>query len=341
MTSPKLKNVISYILAGLVLVFSSCNIGEKEEDKEKEVKAKADKLQINIPDFNQDSAYYFVKKQVELGPRTPGSQAHKKCAAYLEKTLERFCPDVIIQKFKARAFNKEVYNGKNIIASFNPERKDRILLCAHWDSRPIADHDPDPEKRDQPIDGANDGASGTGVLLEVARQLHLNPLGIGIDIILFDLEDYGPPEGSQEKGEDYWALGSQYWSKTPHTFGYDARFGILLDMVGASNATFYKEGISYYYAKYIVDKIWNIAHEIGYDNYFINKESSAVLDDHYYINEIINIPTVDIIHQNPSTPHNFFKYWHTTDDTLDKIDPATLKIVGQLVLTVIYREQET
>lgn len=341
MTSLKIKNVFFSILAALIFITYSCNIGEKEEDKEKEVKAKADKPQINIPDFNQDSAYYFVKKQVEFGPRTPGSQAHKKCAAYLEKTLKRFSALVTVQKFKARVFNKEVYNGKNIIASFNPGHNNRILLCAHWDSRPIADHDPDPEKRDQPIDGANDGASGTGVLLEVARQLHINPHGIGVDIILFDLEDYGPPEGSQTKEEDYWALGSQYWSKTPHEFGYDARFGILLDMVGASNATFYKEGISYYYAKYIVDKIWSIAHEIGYDNYFINKESSAVLDDHYYINELINIPTVDIIHQNPSTSKGFFKYWHTTDDTLEKIDPATLKVVGQLVLTVIYREQET
>jgi Zn-dependent M28 family amino/carboxypeptidase len=245
-----------------------------------------------------------------------------------------------VQEFKARVYDNRIFEGKNIIASFRPEFQKRIFLSAHWDSRPFADHDPDPAKHNTPIDGANDGASGTGVLLEIARQLSLQQPKIGVDIVLFDLEDYGPPQDNQtNQTTETWGLGSQYWSKNPHTYGYSANYGILLDMVGAADAVFPKEGFSMYYAPDVVEKIWGAARSIGYKDYFLDEDGGYITDDHYFVNTLAQIPTIDIIHLNKNSVNgSFYDHWHTLGDKLDQIDPSTLKIVGQTVLTVIYRE---
>jgi len=214
------------------------------------------------------------------------------------------------------------------------------LLCAHWDSRPYADHDPNPALRNKPVEGANDGASGVGVLMEIARQIHLEAPTIGIDIILFDAEDYGPHQDNQSgtSGTEWWGLGSQYWSKNPHKKGYFARYGILLDMVGASGAVFPMEGISMQYAREILKKVWNTANRIGYSAWFVYEPGQMITDDHYFINTIANIPTIDIIHLDKNTETGFYPYWHTTKDNLAAIDKNTLMVVGQTVLTVIYEE---
>ena len=328
---------IKPVLLLIVISIIACNNQQQKKkaetgDKKHEIK------EVFVPDFNADTAYYFVKKQLEFGPRVPNTASHAETAKYLASTLERFAPEVQVQEFKMRAFNRQVLNGKNIIASFNPEKKSRVLLCAHWDTRPFADHDPDPANFNNPIPGANDGASGVAVLLEIARQMKINPPDIGIDIILFDLEDYGEPESMQSSNHNHWALGSQYWSRNPHVINYRAKYGILLDMVGDKNAVFPKEGYSVYYAASIVDKVWNIAWEIGYDQYFINKEGAPIVDDHYFINTIANIPTIDIIHRDESNPKGFFKHWHTMQDDIENISPDVLKAVGQVVLTTVYRE---
>lgn len=295
---------------------------------------------VVVPEFNADSAYHFVKKQVDFGPRVPNTEAHRKCARYLADHLRRFTPHVIEQQGKVRAYDGTILNFNNIIGSFNPDVKARVLLCAHWDSRPYADHDPDPSLRRKPIDGANDGASGVGVLMEIARMVSKQSPRVGIDIIFFDVEDYGPPEDSQiQSGNDFWGMGSQYWSKNPHIPGYMARFGILLDMVGAPDARFPMEVFSNYYAPDILRKVWSKAHQIGYTDYFPMEEGSMINDDHYYINTIRRIPTIDIIHLDPGSANgSFFDYWHTTGDTFDKIDPFTLKVVGRTVAEVIYAE---
>jgi len=320
----------------LFLIITGC--GESTQQK-KTTPQKTPK--VSIPDFNADSAYQYVQQQVDFGPRVPNTPEHAECAKYLFSKIEQFCDTAIIQPFKARAYNGTVLNGQNIIGSFNPEQNSRILLCAHWDSRPYADYDPDPSNHDQPILGANDGASGVGVLLEVARQLNKQKPDIGIDIILFDAEDYGPPQDVQRNTEtDYWALGSQYWARNPHKPGYLARFGILLDMVGATDAKFYMEGFSLYYAPGILKKVWNTAHRIGYSNYFFFEEGGYIDDDHKYVNEIIKIPTINIIHLDKDSPQSsFFEHWHTIHDDMDNIDRTTLKVVGQTLLTVIYEEQ--
>ncbi len=300
----------------------------------------SEKKSISIPVFNADSAYSYTAKQVSFGPRVPGTKAHEECANWLVQKLSGFSDTVFVQKFKARTYDNVVRQGKNIIGSFHPEYQNRILLMAHWDSRPFADHDKDPAKHRTPIDAANDGASGVSVLLEMARQFHKQNPDVGVDIVLFDLEDWGPPSDLNLSGENYWGLGSQYWAKNPHVPGYTAVFGILLDMVGAKDATFTKEYFSRQYARYYVDLVWNKAFSMGYDNYFIDRDGYPIDDDHKFVNEIAGIPSIDIIHlDTESSNGTFYEYWHTTGDTMDKIDKNTLKAVGQVLLTVVYQFQ--
>lgn len=326
------------VLIIIFLFFISISCNNTTENK-KETSQKKEK--VTVPDFNSDTAYYYVKKQVDFGPRVPNTLANINCMKFLSSTLKRYTSDVIIQNFKAKAYNGETLIGNNIIAVFNPELKNRIMLCAHWDSRPYADHDPDKKNHNTPIDGANDGASGVGVLIELARQMNIKKPEIGVDIILFDTEDYGPPQDKQlQSGENFWALGAQYWAKNPHVPDYKAKFGVLLDMVGASDAKFPKEGFSMNYAPEVVEKIWNIGNDIGYNDYFLNQRGSFIDDDHYYINKIINIPTIDIIHLDPNSRNGtFFEHWHTLKDNINTIDKTTLKVVGQTLLFLIYEEK--
>jgi hypothetical protein len=333
-----LKNSIRFLLfIGCVLfAFTCCT--PKDGGDTIQTDTEVSELK-DVPYFNSDSAYYFAERQVAFGPRVPGTEAWKNCAAYLAETLERFDARVIVQETSVRAWDGTILPVNNIIGSWQPENKKRVMLCAHWDSRPYADWDPDPANHRKPIDGANDGASGVAVLLEIARHLHESQPNVGIDIIFFDAEDYGEPKDDQSKiKDDNWALGSQYWARNPHVKDYYARYGILLDMVGAEDAVFYMEGYSMQYAEHVVRKVWDTAHKIGYGDFFSYDKSNHITDDHYYVNLIMGLPTIDIIHQDKNSRTGFFKYWHTMEDTIDKISKETLKAVGQTVLHVIYSE---
>ncbi len=297
---------------------------------------------LQVPIFNQDSAYYFVARQVEFGPRVPNTSTHNQTAQWLVGTLERFADTVFVQRARVRAFDNTILNIQNIIASFQPQGKSRILLCAHWDTRPFADWDPNPANHFKPIPGANDGASGVGVLLEIARQLSLHQPNVGVDIVLFDAEDYGKHESLPRTNDDYqtWGLGSQHWARNLHLPNYRVRFGILLDMVGAPNSTFKFERYSLDFAPSLNRRVWATARKLGFANYFLTQQGNYVIDDHYFVNIIANIPTINIIHQETNdTRHGFFKYWHTMKDDMDQIDPQTLKAVGQTVLTVVFEEK--
>lgn len=323
----------------LIVAMASCEgTTKKTQAKEKEVE-----VAFAVPHFNADSAYGFVSRQLSFGPRVPETKAHEMCGEWLCMQLGTYADTLIVQNFKARLYNGKTLPGKNIIASFNPKAKKRIVLASHWDSRPFADHDPDMNNWNKPIDGANDGASGTGILVETARLLSANPLNssLGIDIILFDLEDYGIPafDGGNYK-TDSWTLGSEYWSANPHKFGYRANFGILLDMVGAPNPVFPKEYYSHHYAAWWCDKVWKKAREIGYGEYFPTRIGPAINDDHLPMNTIANIPTIDIIHLVENSPNGtFYEHWHTLGDNISQIDSNTLKMVGELICNVIYNEQ--
>lgn len=331
-----MRRLSTYLTFSIMLVFFSCGAPEKPVGETPDKK----KI-INVPEFNADSAYAYIAKQVSFGPRVPGTEAHSLCATWLEEKLKQYTDHVEVQAFKARAYNGKILRGKNIIASFRPENKKRIMLSAHWDARPYADHDEDENNHNSPIDGANDGASGVGVLIEMARNFSQQLPDIGVDIIFFDLEDYGPPQDAQSaQGEDHWGLGSQFWSNNPHKSNYRARYGILLDMVGVKDATFLKEGFSMMYAPSKVKKVWDMANTMGYGDYFLDERGGYITDDHYYVNKIANLPTINIIHLDNDSPNgSFFPHWHTVNDNLENIDKTTLNVVGRVVMQVVYHEK--
>ena len=293
------------------------------------------------PAFDADSAYDYIARQVAFGPRVPGTEAHRACAAYLADELRRHGADVTLQEGQVTTYDGQRLTAKNIIGAFAPECTRRILLCAHWDSRPFADRDPDKNRQHEPIDGADDGASGVGVLLEIARQLNAQglPPDLGIDIVLFDTEDGGAPAfdpaSNNPQSEDTWCLGSQYWARYPHVAGYRAEYGILLDMVGSRDAAFYREQTSERYAAAFLNRVWTAARDLGHGRYFINAPGGHLVDDHVYIIRGLRIPCIDIVNFNPDRPTGFGTYWHTHGDTMDNIDRATLRAVGETVLYVI------
>ena len=302
-----------------------------------EVKTK--KPIVETPTFNQDSAYQFIQTQVDFGPRVPNTDSHLACAKWLENKLSGYGAKTLVQEGEVTAFNGDKLQIKNIIGQFSPEKTKRVMLFAHWDTRPVADKDTD--RKTEPIDGANDGGSGVGVLLEIARQISIKSPTVGVDIILFDAEDYGAFKGSISTMPDDWCLGSQYWGKNPPIPNYRPMYGILLDMVGGKNAKFPKEYISMYHASHVVNKVWNTAKKLGYGNYFIDtelKNYQAITDDHLYVNALANIPSIDIISYDPNL-NTFGDFHHTHADNMEIIDKNTLKAVGQTVTEVIYQER--
>jgi Zn-dependent M28 family amino/carboxypeptidase len=321
----------------LLIISTLLIIGCSSEPQQKTKAILKTKVKIEVPTFNADSAYSFVAKQVSFGPRVISSKGWKNCATWLEKKFKTYTSTVIIQQAPITTYDGKNHTLKNIIASFSPKKNNRVALFAHWDSRHIADHDA--ENQNEPILGANDGGSGVGVLIEMARQFSIKNPKIGVDIILFDAEDYGQPENSNfPVMQDSWCLGSQYWSNNPHKQNYFAQYGILLDMVGAKDATFRHEQISFYYASNILQKVWREASRLGFGNQFVFESANQILDDHYYVNRITGIPTIDIIEYDPATESNFNKHWHTHKDDMDNIDKSTLNAVGQTLLEVIYTE---
>lgn len=330
----------NFFVAGLVLL-CACNPETKQIESEP---IKEEKLVlVETPEFNKDSAFKFVEKQVLFGKRVPNTAPHEKCAKYFVNTLKKYNWQVTEQKFESEAFDKTKLKLNNIIASYKPEASKRILLTAHWDTRPFADQDPDINLHKTPIDGANDGGSGVGVLLEIARVINESKIkpNIGIDIILFDGEDYGAPSFAQqvENSSKTWCLGSQYWSQNKHLPAYTAYYGVLLDMVGAPNAKYYKDGTSKMYAPMIQRQIWDVAKAMSLDTVFVDADSDEIIDDHLFINQNAHIPTVDIIEYEPSDGAYFSKTWHTKNDDLAHIDKNSLGTVGKLLLQLLYREK--
>jgi hypothetical protein len=301
--------------------------------------AKSEEKIVNVPGFSSDSAYKYIQKQVDFGARVPNTVAHDECAKYLAGQLKRFGAGVIEQKANLSAFDGTVLRSVNIIGSYNPKAENRVVLFSHWDSRPWADNDPDPKNHKKPVMAANDGASGVGVLLEMARLIQKNEPAIGVDIVFLDSEDYGQSESvGGHSNEDSWCLGTQYWAQHPHVPGYHARFGILLDMVGGTQATFYREQASEYYAGSVVNTVWSQAKGLGFGQYFVDEKGGAITDDHIYVNKLIGIPCIDIIQYDPNTG-GFAKYWHTVNDTMENVDKNTLFAVGTTLMHVVYNEK--
>lgn len=298
------------------------------------------------PSFNADSAYAFTKAQCNFGPRDMNSRGHDLCGEWIVSKFKEYGCKVTTQTATLAGYDGTKLRSRNIMASINPEATTRILLCAHWDSRPWADNDPDSANWRKPILAANDAASGVAVMLELARIIGKSKdekafnKQLGIDFVCFDAEDWGTPQWADvADNADSWALGAQYWSKNLPQ-GYEARYGILLDMVGGVGAKFYREGMSMQYAPEIVKKVWRAAREVGFGSYFPKEDGGVITDDHVPVNQFAKIPTIDIIpYYADCQQSSFGPTWHTLADNMENIDKNTLKAVGQTLVQMIYKEK--
>lgn len=325
---------IAFVAVAIACSCASCKNAAKKS-------AETDTVALVGPAFNADSAYTFAQKQCSFGERTMNSKAHDLCGEWIMAKFREYGMTVETQDADLKGWDGTLLHSRNIIAHFRPERSTRILLCAHWDSRPWADNDPDSANWHKPVMAANDGASGVAVMLEVARALQSDTtLNVGVDFVCFDAEDWGTPQWSDvQDSQDTWALGAQYWAEHLPK-GYKARYGILLDMVGGEGAKFYQETVSKQYAAEIVNKVWLTASQIGYGSFFPMQDGGMITDDHVPVNEKAGIPCIDIIPYYPDCQQSAFgPTWHTVSDTMEHIDPQVLKAVGQTVLQVLYSEE--
>ena len=338
---------LNFITKTIILFFGvtifSCSNQNTEKDNVINLKPKKEVWNAG-PNFNVDSAYSFIEKQVLFGPRIPNTTKHTACGDWLVKKLNSYQLKTSEQIGEVTAFNMSKLPLRNISGIHNPNANKKVLLCAHWDTRPFADRDS--VNKNKPILGANDGASGVGVLLEIARVISKDSLDICVEFIFFDVEDYGAPQQTNgffdlQSMNDTWCLGSQYWSYNLKPDYKRPNFGILLDMVGAENAVFPKEEISRRFAGFHLNKVWKLGEHLGYGKHFQKKIAPPLTDDHTYINQIAKIPVIDIIHYDirPYTGRfDFGHFHHTHADNMEIIHKPTLKAVGQTVLNYLYNQ---
>ena len=358
----------SFLLILSSFLVSSCSLRKQATSTETVA------MQPVGPAFCADSAYVFCQQQCDFGPRTMNSQAHDDCGQWIMQKFSSYGLQVTPQQALLKGYDGTMLRSTNIIASYRPELTDRILICAHWDSRPWADNDPDESNWHKPVLAANDGASGVAVMLELARLLSLQLTAdslqmitsaaessaadqptdissvsrkpstvnktVGVDFICFDAEDWGTPQWDDSPSDgDTWALGAQYWAANPHVKGYKARYGILLDMVGGEGAQFYQEQQSLRYARSVVDRVWRAAQTVGFGSFFPTREGVGITDDHLPVNRVAKIPCIDIIPYYPDCAQSSFgPTWHTVDDDMAHIDRNTLQAVGQTLIQVLWSE---
>jgi len=337
---PRAPSAWTVLLLSLVMGWG-CGTGCGSGEDGPTAKDAGDAQRIQAPTFQRDSAFAFVAQQVAFGPRVPNSEAHRLTGDWLVQELNRHGAKVTVQAGRVQAYDGTWLDIRNIIGAYNPEATERVLLYAHWDTRPFADKDS--VRTREPIDGANDGGSGVGVLLEIARLLKNQPPRVGVDIIFFDAEDYGRPEWDRlsADAQSYreWCLGSQFWAQQPHHFGYRAKYGILLDMVGGKNAVFNREGTSMEYAPHVVQKVWTSAQNLGYGGLFLDEVTPPTVDDNLFISELAGIPSANIVHYELQVrTMGYGAFHHTHQDNLANIDPATLEAVGRVVADVVWNE---
>lgn len=273
---------------------------------------------IDATEFDAHHAFEVLEKQCSFGARVPGTESHQKCLDYLVQMFRDYSDRVELQSFVADV-DKKSLPLTNVLASFGPEDSPHWLLAAHWDSRPTADQDPNPKNHGLPVMGANDGASGVAILVELARIFHDTPPPVPTLIVLFDGEDYGP-------GVSNMFIGSKHYAERLAN-GSKAKQGILLDMVGDSQLTLPIERYSYQAAPSVVNHVWETAKRLGFAA-FEERMGPSIQDDHLPLIQA-GIPCIDIIDFD-------YSYWHTIEDTPDKCSAASLYVVGQVVLSVVY-----
>jgi Zn-dependent M28 family amino/carboxypeptidase len=282
---------------------------------------------VSYPRFDGAAAYDFVERQVEFGPRVPGRPGHRAMAEWVEGYLAARADTLIIQRFTHVTASGDTLPLVNFLARFRPSASASLLLLAHWDTRPVSDAAAEAEDREKPVPGANDGASGTAILLELAEMLSERPPPRGVDLLLVDGEDYG--DFSEDRDV---FLGSRYFALNQPD-GFEAEYGVLLDMVGDRELHIYVEGNSNRLAPEVVDRVWSIAERLGFGDIFHRSTRHTIRDDHLPLNEV-GIPTADII--DFDYPDSSQRYWHTPEDTPDKVSASSLGVVGTVMTRLIY-----
>lgn len=275
-----------------------------------------------VPEFDSRSAFTFLEEQVDIGFRYPGSPEHRELQKYLTGKLQDFGANVSLQPFDAVLTTGDTLHLINIIGNYNRGASKRVMLAAHYDTRPYADRDPDPANRDKPIHGANDGASGVAVLLEIARLLGQSEPPVGVDIVLFDGEDYG-----REGVPIDYCLGSAYFARRLR--GYRPSAAIVIDMIGDRDLEIMMEGYSRAASPALLGELFDIAGELGFEQ-FRREKTIAIIDDHLPLIQA-GINAVDLIDFD-------YEYWHTLEDTPDKCSPGSLEAVGKVLLHYIWRQ---
>jgi hypothetical protein len=275
--------------------------------------------------FDGEAALAYAAAQLDFGPRIPGTDGHRRMARWLEGLLRERADTVIVQAWDHTTVDGVTLPMRNLLARFNPGATARLLFVAHWDTRPRADA-PGSPRPDAPVPGANDGASGVAVLLGVADRLRVEPPAVGVDLLFVDGEDYGTFPDTDV------LIGSRYYARNQPP-GPRPRYAVVLDMVGSATARFYQEGYSRTAAPEVVDLVWRTARELGHGDLFIARPMGPILDDHVPLIEA-GIRAIDVIDDLGN-----YRWWHTPDDTLDKLSSRTLEAVGQVVLALIRRER--
>ena len=339
----KRNRIVAIVLLALIVLWVVVQSLPKSTPKSNSAPATTEVKLVEPPLFKVDSAMKFLRAQVEMGPRVPMSAGHNQCGDWIVAKCKSMGGEITEQYTKVTSWEGNATPVRNIIAQWGKNKKSRVMLAAHWDSRWVADKDPKKENQRKPIDGANDGASGVAVLLEIARIMQEKQPEVGVDLVFFDNEDQGAPEWSDlspQESNKTWCLGSQYWANNPHNID-NVRFGILLDMVGGKNARFNMEGTSMAAAGDVMGWIWNQANRLGYGNLFVKEEIGGITDDHVFMNQA-GVRSIDIIDMRPNTVtmgmggFEFGHFHHTLSDNMENIDPQVLEAVGKVVATALY-----
>ena len=279
---------------------------------------------VTAPDFDGGRAFAHIETQVGFGPRVAGRAGHAAQLAWMTDQLRQHADTLIVQRFAHRTAGGASLDMANLFARFRPDASERILLLAHWDTRSIADMEADAARRDEPIPGANDGASGTAVLLHLAELLAAQAPPVGVDILLVDGEDYAPNE---------MYLGATHFASNPPVAGYRPRYAVLIDMIGDANPVYPVEGTSAQYAPDVIRRVYALAHELGYGAQFPLVQGPTVTDDHVPLIQA-GIPTIDIIDFDFGPSNSL---WHTHQDDMSAVSVRGLEAVGTVLTELVYR----
>ncbi len=312
-------------IAGLlILLLVSCE--NRRPQTSPQPTPKSQTISVSVPTFDREQAFRYLLSQTDFGPRNAGSKGHQDCLKFLKEEMNKYADVVTLQEFSHTLSSGERFQLTNVISSFNLKATDRILLTAHWDTRPWADEDRNPANRNKPILGANDGASGIAVLLEIARQVKRQPPSIGVDMIFFDGEDLG-----KHGDAEHYSTGSKYFARNKPE-GFNPRFGINIDMIGDKELEITREPNSMEYAPDVVNLIFSTARLLNVYQ-FVDREGRQTYDDHIPLNEA-KIRTADLI--DFDYPDSSNRYWHTLEDTPDKCSASSLEAVGVVLLNIVY-----